>query len=348
MDSKILREATLAYQAVYDENLRRELTEEQIWEEVESWVNSLLEEGYDLSEYTWEEMYEEYINEQGRGASVGSNPNVSQNPIAKAIRGDGPSPTMTPAQRNQARMRPIPSAKPQVSNLGSNYRGQELAAAAKARASQVSTPRQGTAGGPTVGGNTPIGPAKTPATKPAAKPAPTSTAKPAPTTPPKPAPTTSTTPAAKPGTQAAGPESIKPKTPNPLMKDMPKGPGSMAAPTPAPKKFDIRDRDPRARANFDPRYDKKPINQSFDLFDVVLGHLLDEGYADNEDAALAIMANMSEEWKQSIVEMSPAMQNLLSKPSNRLDGKRSPALPATAPPSGATGKLLTKPKPIIR
>jgi len=42
--------------------------------------------------------------------------------------------------------------------------------------------------------------------------------------------------------------------------------------------------------------------QSFDLFDVIKGHLLDEGYADTEQAALAIMANMSEEWKQSIVE----------------------------------------------
>jgi len=38
------------------------------------------------------------------------------------------------------------------------------------------------------------------------------------------------------------------------------------------------------------------------VFDIVKGHLLDEGYADTEQAALAIMANMSEEWKQSIVE----------------------------------------------
>ncbi len=41
---------------------------------------------------------------------------------------------------------------------------------------------------------------------------------------------------------------------------------------------------------------------SVDMFDIVKGHLLDEGYADTEEAALAIMANMSEEWKQSIVE----------------------------------------------
>jgi len=90
------------------------------------------------------------------------------------------------------------------------------------------------------------------------------------------------------------------------------------------------------------------LGEGVDLFDYLLEYLVAEGYADTNKAALAIMANMSEDWKQSIVEMSPAMQNLLSKPSNRLDGKRSPALPAAAPPPGATGKLLTKPKPIIR
>ena len=29
-------------------------------EEVELWVNELLEEGYDLSEYTWDDMFEIY------------------------------------------------------------------------------------------------------------------------------------------------------------------------------------------------------------------------------------------------------------------------------------------------
>jgi hypothetical protein len=51
-----------AYQTVY---APQELTEEQVWEEVENWVNDLIEEGYDLSDYTWEEMYESYIEEQG-------------------------------------------------------------------------------------------------------------------------------------------------------------------------------------------------------------------------------------------------------------------------------------------
>ena len=44
------------------------------------------------------------------------------------------------------------------------------------------------------------------------------------------------------------------------------------------------------------------LQQSVDLFDIVKGHLMSEGYADTEEAALAIMANMSEEWRQSIVE----------------------------------------------
>jgi len=57
---------------------------------------------------------------------------------------------------------------------------------------------------------------------------------------------------------------------------------------------------PNKSAGNTPR--KQTQTQSFDLFDVIKGHLLDEGYADNEDAALAIMANMSEDWKQSIVE----------------------------------------------
>jgi hypothetical protein len=44
------------------------------------------------------------------------------------------------------------------------------------------------------------------------------------------------------------------------------------------------------------------MKQDADLFDIVKGHLMSEGYADTEEAALAIMANMSEEWKQTILE----------------------------------------------
>jgi len=47
---------------------------------------------------------------------------------------------------------------------------------------------------------------------------------------------------------------------------------------------------------------ERMLNQDLDLFDVVKGHLVSEGYADTEEAALAIMANMSEEWRESIIE----------------------------------------------
>ena len=60
MNSKDYRNIREAYLQVYNP---QELTEEQVWEEVENWVNSLLEEGYDLSDYTWDEMYESYFDE---------------------------------------------------------------------------------------------------------------------------------------------------------------------------------------------------------------------------------------------------------------------------------------------
>jgi hypothetical protein len=41
--------------------------------------------------------------------------------------------------------------------------------------------------------------------------------------------------------------------------------------------------------------------EDFDMFDLILSHLLDEGYADTQEAAIAIMSNMSEEWRDSII-----------------------------------------------
>jgi hypothetical protein len=52
------------------------------------------------------------------------------------------------------------------------------------------------------------------------------------------------------------------------------------------------------------RSDGQGIRDSYeyDLYDIILSHLLDEGYADTEKAAEAIMVNMSEDWRESIVE----------------------------------------------
>ena len=50
------------------------------------------------------------------------------------------------------------------------------------------------------------------------------------------------------------------------------------------------------------RQKKTGVSESFDLYDIILSHLLDEGYADTEQAAEAIMVNMSEDWREEIIE----------------------------------------------
>lgn len=43
------------------------------------------------------------------------------------------------------------------------------------------------------------------------------------------------------------------------------------------------------------------LGEQNDIYDIILSHLLDEGYAETPEAAEAIMVNMSEEWRQSIL-----------------------------------------------
>ena len=47
---------------------------------------------------------------------------------------------------------------------------------------------------------------------------------------------------------------------------------------------------------------KVPKKGGKDMFEHILEHLVAEGYADTNEAALAIMANMSEDWRESIIE----------------------------------------------
>jgi hypothetical protein len=42
--------------------------------------------------------------------------------------------------------------------------------------------------------------------------------------------------------------------------------------------------------------------EQVDLYDIILSHLLDEGYAETQEQAEVIMVNMSEDWRQSIME----------------------------------------------
>jgi hypothetical protein len=67
--------------------------------------------------------------------------------------------------------------------------------------------------------------------------------------------------------------------------------------------------------------------ESVDLYDIVLDHLLDEGYASTIENAEAIMANMSEEWRASIFEMFGPSLGL------NVAATRSQAKPTAKPPA---------------
>jgi hypothetical protein len=345
-----------AYQAVYDP---QELTEEQVWEEVETWVNSLVEEGYDLSDYTWEEMYESYLSEMGQARTTGQNSSVFTLPKTPSAgsaggsgsggrRGSGSSPgglvstsrpkpqfgTTTPkgSSVTSTGVSGLSAAdRAAYSAGGGNAAAQkgmgrtsaQVIAQGKTNLGRMDQGRPAPAGArPTSGGsstNPKSGLSAYSATKPAAKPAtstpattPAASARPAAGASAAPKPTAATAPAAKPAGSAMDQfAKANPKlaasaaerdrtrgtsaTTNPLMKDMK---SRLPAPkTPSPT---------TAKTGFD--LAKKGVNlaASFDMFDVVKGYLIGEGYADTEEAALAIMANMSEEWKQSIVESKNA------------------------------------------
>ena len=301
-----------AYQAVY---APQELTEEQVWEEVETWVNDLIEEGYDLSDYTWEEMYEGYIEEQSRGTRTGSNPNISQNPIAQAIRGDGPARTLSAADRSRANARP--SSSPTFQNTGGFGRYAPPSAQVKTPAptTNTRTPSRLTPGVTTV----PIRPRT-----PAAAPAPTN--RPAAGAPTRPVATAPASP--KPAAPAGGsaldrataaaskPAAFSPKPQSDVGKMIDASKARQAAQTqnpatPAPAR-------PMGGA-------RGRLMSSFDVFDVIKGHLIDEGYADTEESALVIMANMSEEWRESIVEgMFDFLPKTKTVISNKPEDKRNP------------------------
>jgi hypothetical protein len=52
------------------------------------------------------------------------------------------------------------------------------------------------------------------------------------------------------------------------------------------------------------RSDKQGIKDSYDLYDIILSHLLDEGYAETQEQAEVIMVNMSEGWREDIMEIT--------------------------------------------
>jgi hypothetical protein len=81
--------------------------------------------------------------------------------------------------------------------------------------------------------------------------------------------------------------------------------------------------------------------ETFDLYDVVLEYLIAEGYADTNKAALAIMANMSEEWRDEILEETKRTE-YLQKKFNKENQKKSGSAHTYIPGKQNTGQALYK------
>ena len=280
--------------------------------EFQLWVNSLLDEGYDLSDYTWEDMYEVYVNEDiksfaDKGGIFGA--------LGRAISRSGTD--AGKAQNRAAVSRTVGNINRPITNtmrtgglagkLGRAIeRGKTDAGKAQNRAALLGQK-----------------PAAKPAPTPAAKPAPAPAARPAATTPKaSPAPTPTPKPA------ASGSTKTMPTTGSGYKKDtsitdmIGRSQVRQGAPiNTGNKSSDIRAMAARSTVGSTPTTSPKstptPVNRAtgskkpgsvysgFDMFDLVKGHLLDEGYADSEEAAIAIMANMSEEWRESILSEAP-------------------------------------------
>jgi hypothetical protein len=88
---------------------------------------------------------------------------------------------------------------------------------------------------------------------------------------------------------------------------------------------------------------KRKLGEETDLFDTILEHLVDEGYADTEEAALKIMANMSEEWRQSIVEQDlTARQKYLMKKVGDMNAEKPGSAHTAVPGKQSAGGALDR------
>jgi hypothetical protein len=294
-----------AYAAVY---APQELTEEQVWEEVEAWVNSLVEEGYDLSDYTWEDMYETYLEEQGRGRVTGSNPNVwkpattTSGPAGGGMggrRGGGSS----PGSIKPAAAKPAPATRP-----------------------AATAPR-------------PAAPTSAPATRPAAA-APSTKPPVAKSAPAKPAtgmlgktsferrtPTSAELKAAQAArASGAGPEKA-------LQAAKAAGAAKVAPSAPEVKQTATLAATPKPTPVAPNRAtgSKKPGSafEQFDAYDVVLEYLLDNGHADTVDEAHYVMMEMDGETIADIFEGRRTSLSALSRESQQRKADKERGRPET-------------------
>jgi len=83
------------------------------------------------------------------------------------------------------------------------------------------------------------------------------------------------------------------------------------------------------------------LGEEVDVYDIVISHLLDEGYADTYESAESIMVNMSEEWIESIVEETKRTE-YLQKKFNKENERKSGSALKYIPGKQNTGQSLQK------
>ncbi len=212
-------------------------------QEFEGWVNDLLEEGYDLSEYTWDEMYEIYEDYKPwdfgpRDKAKAKHAQLAQR---KAAGGSAPG-TATRANKIASVGREMRTTLDKDSAVTmTNPKKQGL---------QPSTPRHTAAALRGAGG----------------------------------------------GATARTKFDVKPLKPTKSSR----GGGSSAqslGSSSGTRGYQVGGSQGHGISGI-----KLADSYTFDFFDTILEHLVAEGYADTNEAALVIMANMSEEWRESIVE----------------------------------------------
>ena len=229
MNSQDIQNLQESYLAVYDDETRENL-------EFENWVNNLLDEGYDLSSYNLDELYETYIGEE---RAEGVRP-YKAGPTQAEVRADAKKAAKKKAEAGKD----TPGYGPE-DKFKSDW---------KLRAVPSSTSKRKTGETETVSQRMDReAPYKTRPFSPLFT---------------------------KQGSRTAS-----------AVTRATEGPGE-------PQSVTM----PRKKSKPSTKIVRKNLNNSYDLYDIILSHLIDEGYADTFESAEAIMVNMSEDWRESICE----------------------------------------------
>jgi hypothetical protein len=82
--------------------------------------------------------------------------------------------------------------------------------------------------------------------------------------------------------------------------------------------------------------------EQVDIYDIILSHLLDEGYAETIEAAEVMMVNMSEEWRETIMEREYGPDEILPgsgrTPKQKYRAKRGRFMKSKKPSQNETGR----------